>query len=136
MWVSEQQPQLVRHFPDELGSTVELRRCVLKDGDLPPIFGLDGDKGLQGIGIRVELALAWRHHTDDRPEDRDLGSQQAHSFNLPHVSSRNMVGEDRANVGRYLLAPIHLAAIEADSVGILCEEGGEIVSGTPVPRVE
>jgi hypothetical protein len=115
---------------------VELGRCVLKDGDLPLIFGLDGDNGLQGIGIWVELALAWRHHADDRPEDRDLGSQHAHIFNLPHVGSRDMVCEDRSNVCRYLLASIHLAAIEADSVGILGKEGGEVFGSAPVLRIE
>jgi hypothetical protein len=136
MQALEQPLKLVRHLPGELGSAVELGRGGLKDGDLPLTVGIDGGQGLQGIGIWVESTLPRRHHAHNGAQDRHLWSQQAHTFNFADIGSRDVVSEDGANIGRYLPAPLHLAAIEADNVGIFGEEGGEVSGSAPVPRIE
>src|SRR5207248_101248 len=125
--------QLPRQALREVGAAVELRRRVLEEDDPPLAVLLRGDERLVRVPRRLDVGAAGRDHADDRTQHRRVRAEQAHALHLGDVRRRLVVGEDPLQLGGDRLAPLLLAAVEADDGALRREARCERVASPVVP---
>src|SRR5215204_464708 len=133
---SDERAQFVREGFDVLGPAVELSRRVLEQRYSPRSVFPSRDEHLDGAQIRIEAELAGRHEPRDGVQHRSVVGNGSLVSDLPDISPRFVVREDRSQAPLDLLAPGHLAAVEPDDPAVFGEQRCVRGSVVPIPGVE
>ena len=123
------------HLLDRLGTSMELRRRVLKQHDLPLIPAADGDDRLDDVAVGHKLAAVGRDHAGDAAHDGHVWGDLSDVLDAPDVLSRYMVGEDRGQVLGDRPRANFGASVEADAHASSVEEIGKALGVARVPAV-
>jgi len=88
------------------------------------------------MAIRIDIPLPGHHHSGNRGQDRNIGSQKSHASYLPDKNTRAMVIKDLAMNRCNLPSTFDHCSIESNDIAVIGEQLGDGTSATAIPAIQ
>src|SRR4051812_14491184 len=129
-------PEFFGERVDRIRPPVQLGGSVLEGSGAPTVALASTDQHLNGMAIRHDVVAARGHHPYDGMQQLGALVQAPDAPNDTNISCDFVIAEDRGELLTNGLAPVHLAAVEADDERVVGEAAGIGLGVPPVPRPE